>query len=103
MIISALPQHGQAVSMKQIYYNDGVNPTVCLHTCNTLEEAEEWINHELKGRTMVDDDHQCTEDVMTSSKTALYEVYDGEPIILNEVGEPNFAEPLYVSDHFYTE
>ena len=74
-----------------------------MHTCNTLEEAEEWINHELKGRTLVDEDHQCTEDVMSSSKTALYEVYDGEPFILDEDGEPNLAEPFYVSVCFYTE
>lgn len=88
--------------MKQIYYNDEVNPNKCVHTCNTLEEAKEWISHELKGRTMVDDDHQCTDDVMTSSKTALYEVFDGEPILLDEDGEPILAEPIYVSDYFYT-
>lgn len=86
-----------------IYYNDGVNPSACVHTCNTLEEAKEWIKHELKGCTMVDADHQCTEDVMASSKTALYEVYDGEPITLDEDGEPNFEEPIYESDYFYTE
>ena len=50
---------------------------------------------------MVDDDHQCTEDVMASSKTALYEVYDGEPIIMKEHGEYSFAELIYMSDHFY--
>lgn len=88
--------------MKQIYYNDGVN-YVCVHTCSTLEEAKEWINHELEGRTMVDDDHQCTDDVIASSKTALYEVYDGEPIIIKENGEYSFAELIYESDHFYTE
>lgn len=89
--------------MKQIYYNDGVNPSECVHTCTTLEEAKEWINHELKGYTMVDDDHQCTEDVMSSSKTALYEVFNGEPVILDEDDEPNLAEPIYRSDYFYTE
>ena len=52
---------------------------------------------------MVDDDHQCTEDVMSSSKTALYEVFNGEPVILDEDDEPNLAEPIYRSDYFYTE
>ena len=52
---------------------------------------------------MVDDDHQCTDDVMTSAKTALYEVYDGEPITIDEDGEPNLAEPIYRSIHFYSE
>ena len=88
--------------MKQIYYNDGVD-CVCVHKCSTLVEAKEWIAHELKGRTMVDDDHQCSEDVLASAKTALYEVYDGEPLIMKEHGEYSFAELLFVSDHFYTE
>lgn len=86
-----------------IYYNDGVNPSGCVHTCSTLEEAKTWINHELKGHTMVDADHQCTEDVMASSKTALYEVYDGEPITLDEDGDPNLANPVFESDCFYTD
>ena len=89
--------------MMQIYYDDGVNPGVCVHTCSNLEEAKEWIAHELKGRTMVDDDHMCTEDVMVSAKTALYEVFDGEPIIINEYGEPGFEVPVDVSGLFYTE
>ena len=88
--------------MKQIYYNDGVD-CVCVHKCSTLGEAKEWIAHELEGRTMVDDDHRCTEDVLASAKTALYEVYDGEPLIMKEHGEYSFAELLFVSDHFYTE
>ena len=89
--------------MKQIYYDDGVNPGVCMHTCSTLKEAKGWINEQLKGYTVVDDDHMCSEDVMESAKTALYEVFDGEPIILNGYGEPNFEVPVYVSDLFYTE
>ena len=87
--------------MKQIYYNDGVN-YVCVHKCSTLKEAKEWISHELKGCKMIDDDHKCTEDVMASSKTALYEVYDGEPIFIKEHCEYSFAELIYESAHFYT-
>lgn len=89
--------------MMNIYYNDGVNPSECVHTCNTLEEAKEWISHELKGYTMVGADHPCTEDVMASSKTALYEAYDGEPIALGEDGETTFIEPVYKSAYFYAE
>ena len=89
--------------MMNIYYNDGVNPSKCVQTCNTLEEAKEWIKHELKECTMVDADHQCTEDVMASSKTAQYQVYDGEPITINEDGESNLANPVYESNCFYTE
>lgn len=87
----------------QIYYDDGVNPGVFLHTCSTLEEAKGWINEQLKGRTMVDDDHQCTEDVLASAETALYVVFDGEPILLTEYNEPGFEVPVYVSGLFYTE
>ena len=73
-----------------------------MHTCSTLEEAKEWIAHELEGRTMVDDDHQCTEDVMASSKTAFFAVYDGDPITFNENGDEVFHEPIYASQYFYT-
>ena len=50
--------------MMQIYYVDGVNSGVCVHTCCTLEEAKGWINEQLKGYTVVDDDHMSSEDVM---------------------------------------
>lgn len=89
--------------MMQIYYDDGVNPGVCLHTCSTLEEAKDWINEQLKGYTMVDGDHMCSEEVMESAKAAFYVVFDGEPLIINEYGEPDFEVPVYVSDLFYTE
>lgn len=89
--------------MKQIYYDDGVNPGVCMHTCDTLEEAKSWIKEQLKGYMVVDDEHMCSEDVMGSAKTALYEVFDGESIIINEYDKPGFEVPIYVSDLFYTE
>ena len=100
---SALPHHGKRKIMMNIYYNDGVNPSECVYTCNTLEDAKEWVNKQLKGYTMVDVDHPCTKDNYQSSKTALYQVFYGEPITLNEHGEPNLAEPIYTSDYFYTE
>lgn len=74
-----------------------------MHTCSTLVEAKGWINVQLKGYTMVDDEHMCSVDVMESAKTAFYEVFDGEPIIINEYGEPAFEVPIYISDLFYTE
>lgn len=89
--------------MMNIYFNDDVQPSVCVHTCSTIEEAKSWINEQIKGYTMVDTDHACTEDVMTSSKTALYQVFEGEPVTTNEDGEPTFAEPIYESDYFYTD
>lgn len=86
----------------QIYYADGVNPSTCQHTCSTLEEAKGWIKKQLKGYTVVDDDHMCSEDVMESSKTAFFAVYDGDPVTFDENGEEVFHEPIYASQYFYT-
>lgn len=80
--------------MLNIYYEDGVQPSVCVHTCSTLKEAKNWVNKQLKGYTMIDADHPCTKDDYQSSKTALYQVFDEEP---------NFAELVFESDYFYAE
>ena len=45
--------------MKKIYYNDGVQPSTCVHTCDTIKEAVDWINKQLNGRELVDVDHSC--------------------------------------------
>lgn len=87
--------------MINIYFNDGVQPSTCVHTCSTLEEAKQWISEQLKDYIVVDDNHKCTEDVMGTSETALYEVYKGGPITMGEDGEPILAEPIYKSDYFY--
>jgi hypothetical protein len=89
--------------MMNIYYNDGVNPSECVHTCSTLKDAKEWIIRELKEFTMVDDEHPCSDDVYESSHTAKYEVYDGDPIIIKEDGETESFDPVYESCYFYTE
>ena len=86
-----------------IYFDDGVQPSKCVHTCSTIEEAKQWISEQLQGFTMVDDDHPCSDDVIASSRTAMYVIFDGEPITIDEDGEPTFAEPIYESDYFYTE
>ena len=89
--------------MMNIYFDDEVQQSVCVHTCSTLEEAKQWINGQLKDYIVVDDIHNCTEDVMGTSKTALYEVYNGEPYTIGEDGMPYLTEPIYESDYFYTE
>ena len=86
-----------------IYFDDGVQPAFFVHACSTIEEAKKWISEQLKDYIVVDDNHKCTEDVMGTSKTALYEVFNGEPFTIDEYGEPIFAEPIYMSDYFYTE
>ena len=51
---------------------------------------------------MVDPYAPYSEDVMESSKTAFYAVYDGDPITFNENGDEVFHEPIYASQYFYT-
>lgn len=87
--------------MMQIYYADGVNPSTCQHTCSTLEEAKKWINEQTKGRTMIDSHAPCSDDVMGSSKTAFFAVYDGDPVNFDENGDEVFYEPIYASSYFY--
>ena len=87
--------------MFEIYYTDKVNSSVCVHKCDTLKEAKKWISEQLKGYTMVDEDHPCSEDEFYSSATAYYEVYDGEPVVHNEY-ESDFKTPVFESDLFYT-
>jgi hypothetical protein len=88
--------------MFEVYFTDKVNPSACVHKCNTLKEAKKWISEQLKGYTMVDEGHPCSEDVFYSSATAYYEVYDGEPVAFNNDYEPNFKSPLFESGFFYT-
>lgn len=87
--------------MFEVYFTDKVNPSVCVHECNTLKEAKKWISEQLKGYTMVDEDHPCSEDVFYSSTVAYYEVYDGEPVDFNEYA-PNFKSSVFESGFFYT-
>ena len=89
--------------MINIYFNDGVQPGTWVRTCNTIREAKKWVKKQLKGFTMVDDNHPCSDDVIASSRTAEYMVFDGEPFTYDEDGEICLAEPIYESDYFYTE
>lgn len=83
-----------------IYFDDGVQPSTCVHTCSTIEEAKSWVDKQLQGYTMVDDDHPCTEDVIFSSRTAKYRVFDGVPFV---DGGPYVGNLIYESEYFYTE
>lgn len=85
-----------------IYFDDGVQPSTCVHTCSTLAEAKKLVSEQLQGITMVDADHPCSGDVIASSRTAKYMVFDGEPITLDEDDIPHLTEPIYESDYFYT-
>ncbi len=88
--------------MYKVYFNDNVNEAVELTTSATLEIAKDYINDYLKGYTLVDAEHGCTDNVFASSAVAQLEVYDGAPIKTGEDGNSYPAAPVYTSDFFYT-
>ena len=49
-----------------------------------------------------EDKYHCTEDVMRSSRTFSYEVYEGE-MIVEEDGEAIYKDFCYTSDYYYTD
>ena len=85
----------------KVYYNDDVNCPAIVFEADTLVECKEWIAEEVKGKTPVNDEFPCTEDVMRSSRTFCYEVYEGE-MIVEEDGEAIFKDFCYTSDYYYT-
>lgn len=88
--------------MYKVYFNDSVNEAVELTTSATLGIAKDYINDYLKGYTLVDYEHGCTDDVFTSSDVAQLEVYEGGIIKTGEDGNSYPADPVYTSDYFYT-
>ena len=88
-----------------VYKNDEVNEIVDMFSANTLEECKAWISGQLEGMIPVDGEHPCTDDVMYSSKTFFYEVYD-RPVV--ETNGSEFAsdwtynDAVYTSDYYYT-
>lgn len=84
----------------KVYYNDDVNCPAIVFEADTLAECKDWIEEDLKGKTPVNDEYPCTDDVMYSSKTFCYEVYDGEMIVEDD-GEAAFNDCCYSSDYYY--
>lgn len=60
------------------------------------------MSEELIDKMPVDDEYPCSEDVMRSSKTFCYEIYEGEPIVETEDGEVEFKDACYRSNYYYT-
>ena len=63
--------------------------------------CKDWIEEEVKGKTPVNDEYPCTEDVMRSARTFSYEVYEGEMIVEKD-GEAIFKDFCYTSGYYYT-
>ena len=85
-----------------VYFNDEVNCPVVVFSADTLKECKDWIKDELKCKTPVNDEYPCTDDVMYSSRTFYYEVYEGD-IIVEVDGEPVFNNCCYYSNYYYTD
>ena len=83
-----------------VYYNDEVNEPADVFSADTLEECKHWIDLQLEGKIPVDEEHPCTHDIMYSSHTFYYEVYEGDMIVeTNGVAEYN--DLCYASDYYY--
>ena len=85
-----------------VYFNDEVNCPAVVFSADTLKECKDWIKDELKGKTPVNDEYPCTDDVMYSSRTFYYEVYEGD-IIVEVDGEHVFNDCCYYSNYYYTD
>lgn len=85
-----------------VYFNDDVNCPAVVFSADTLKECKDWIKEQLKGMTPVDEEHQCTDDVMYSSSTFYYDVYEGG-IIVEVDGEAEFNDCMYYSGYYYTD
>lgn len=85
-----------------VYCNDEVNEMADVFRADTLEECQAWIDEDLRGRTPVDGDHPCTDDVFYSSSVFYYEVYD-RPIVEVVGDEDIFNEPVYSTDYYYAD
>ena len=87
-----------------VYYNDEVNEPADVFSADTIEECKQWIDAQLEGMIPVDEEHPCTDDVMYSSKTFYYEVYD-KPIVETNGSEYasdwEYNEAVYSSDYYY--
>ncbi len=87
-----------------IYFNDSVNDLAPLGTVDTLDEVRSFMDEELSGRMLVDDEHPCSDDVFATASVAQFEAYNGEPVILDEDEEvEDLKDPALTSPYFYTE
>lgn len=83
-----------------VYRNDDVNEPVDVFSADTIAECEEWINEQVEGLTPVNEEFPCTDDVMRSSKTFYYEVYEGE--MITEIdGVAVYSDLCYSSCYYY--
>lgn len=87
-----------------VYYNDQVNEVAAVFSAETLDDCKDWINKQLEGMIPVNDEYPCTDDVMYSSKTFFYEVYDCSIVEINGNEYDSdwiYNDSVYTSDFYY--
>ena len=83
-----------------VYYNDEVNEITPMFSADTLKACMKWIDEQLEGKTSVD--AQYDENVVNTSKTFIYEVYD-RPVVEIVDDEVIYNEPIYSTDYYYAD
>lgn len=86
----------------KVYYIDNVNEPALMFSADTQSECEKWIDKDIEGKTLVNNESPCTEDVFNSSKVFSYEVYEGGMEVEID-GEMELNNPCYTSDYYYAD
>lgn len=84
-----------------VWYNDDVNESVEVYSADTLEECKQWIDETTKHAEKFQDGD--SEYLLSTSRTYEYEVFHGNKYIPVEDACPDVADPVYLSDYFYTD
>ena len=89
-----------------VYYNDEVNEVAEVFSAETLDDCKDWIKEQLEGMIPVNEEYSCTDDVMFSSKTFFYAVFDRSIVDTN--GTENESDWInndaaYTSDYYYVD
>lgn len=83
----------------KIYLSLNNRETIFLKEVDSLSAAKEYIEDKVHDSMIVDDEHNCSDDVFQSSKVCQFEVYDN--VVLNT--DESFYELAYMSDYYYTD
>ena len=74
---------------------------VHVYDADSIEEAKEWIASETKVLVKVDEEYNCSDDVLNSSKVCHYEVYFGDMVKTNDDGEEvQNVNVVFKSDYY---
>lgn len=87
--------------MYKVYYNDAVNEPSLLYTCEKLSSAFSYCAKYVNEKVLVDEEHNCSDDVFMSSAVAHLEIYDGALIKTDIQGNMSICNPIAYTEYFY--